>query len=66
MLRGLRGAPSRSLAENFSDAVVAPALAFLLFGLPGLLAYKAINTADSMLGHRSERYESFGQAAGQA
>ncbi len=52
-----------SLAENFSDAVVAPVLAYLLFGLPGLLAYKAINTADSMLGHRTERYASFGWAS---
>ncbi len=60
---GIARSAIESLAENFSDAVVAPALAFLLFGLPGLLAYKAINTADSMLGHRSERYESFGQAA---
>ena len=60
---GVARSAIESLAENFSDAVVAPALAFLLFGLPGLLAYKAINTADSMLGHRSARYESFGQAS---
>ncbi len=52
-----------SLAENFSDGVVAPALAYLFLGLPGLLAYKALNTADSMIGHRSERYAAFGRTA---
>ena len=52
-----------SAAENFSDAVVAPALWFLLFGLPGLIAYRAINTADSMIGHRTARHEAFGWAS---
>ena len=52
-----------SAAENFSDAVVAPALWFLLLGLPGLLAYKAINTADSMIGHLTPRHKDFGWAA---
>ena len=52
-----------SLAENFSDGVVAPALWLALFGLPGLLAYKAVNTADSMIGHRTPRHEAFGWAA---
>jgi adenosylcobinamide-phosphate synthase len=52
-----------SLAENFSDGVVAPLLWMVVAGLPGALAYKAVNTADSMIGHRSERYESFGWAA---
>jgi adenosylcobinamide-phosphate synthase len=52
-----------STAENFSDAVVAPALWFLAFGLPGLFAYKAINTADSMIGHLTDRYKDFGWAA---
>jgi adenosylcobinamide-phosphate synthase len=52
-----------SAAENFSDGVVAPALWFLVLGLPGLFAYKAINTADSMIGHLSERYRDFGWAA---
>lgn len=52
-----------SLAENASDGVVAPALWFALLGLPGLAAYKAINTADSMIGHRTTRYEHFGWAA---
>jgi adenosylcobinamide-phosphate synthase len=52
-----------SLAENASDGVVAPALWFALLGLPGLAAYKAINTADSMIGHRTIRYADFGWAA---
>ena len=52
-----------SAAENFSDGVVAPGLWFLVFGLPGLLAYKAINTADSMIGHLTPRYQDFGWAA---
>ncbi len=52
-----------STAENFSDGVVAPALWFALFGLPGLLAYKAINTADSMIGHLTARHRDFGWAA---
>lgn len=51
-----------SLAENFSDAVVAPSLWGVLLGLPGMVAYKAINTADSMIGHRTPRHEAFGQA----
>lgn len=51
-----------SAAENFSDGVVAPAIWFLLLGLPGLLAYKAINTADSMIGHLNERHKEFGWA----
>lgn len=50
-------------AENFSDGVIAPAFWFLLAGLPGLILYKAINTADSMIGYRSERYAKFGWAA---
>jgi adenosylcobinamide-phosphate synthase len=52
-----------SCAENFSDAVVAPVFWFVLFGLPGLLAYKAVNTLDSMIGHRSERYLEFGMVS---
>lgn len=52
-----------SLAENASDAVVAPTLWLALFGLPGIVAYKLVNTADSMIGHRSERYRHFGWAA---
>ena len=49
-------------SENMSDGVVAPAFWFLLAGLPGLLAYKMINTGDSMIGYRSPRYEQFGWA----
>ena len=52
-----------SLAENASDGVVAPVLWYALLGLPGIVAYKAINTADSMIGHKSERYIYFGWAA---
>jgi len=52
-----------SLAENFSDGVIAPLLWLAVFGLPGGLCYKAINTADSMIGHRNARYEDFGFAA---
>jgi adenosylcobinamide-phosphate synthase len=52
-----------SLAENASDGVTAPALWYLIGGLPGMIAYKAINTADSMIGHISERYRAFGWAA---
>jgi len=52
-----------SLAENTSDGIVAPVLWYALLGLPGIAAYKAINTADSMIGHKSERYLYFGWAA---
>ena len=52
-----------SLAENASDGVTAPALWYLIGGLPGMIGYKAINTADSMIGHLSERYRAFGWAA---
>jgi len=50
-------------AENFSDGIVAPAFWFVVAGLPGMLAYKAINTADSMIGHRTDKHEAFGWAA---
>lgn len=52
-----------SCAENFSDAVVAPAFWFAIAGLPGILVYKIVNTADSMIGHRTERHGEFGWAA---
>jgi adenosylcobinamide-phosphate synthase len=52
-----------SLAENTSDGVVAPVFWGALFGLPGIIGYKAINTLDSMIGHRTERHEAFGWAA---
>jgi adenosylcobinamide-phosphate synthase len=60
---GIARAAIESLAENFSDGVVAPAFWYLLFGLPGLFAYKMANTLDSMIGHRSMRYRHFGWAA---
>ena len=60
---GVCRAAIESCAENFSDGVVAPAFWLALLGLPGLIAYKAINTADSMIGHRSARHEDFGWAA---
>jgi adenosylcobinamide-phosphate synthase len=52
-----------STAENFADGVVAPLLWGAVLGLPGMLAYKAINTADSMIGHRTSRYVDFGRFA---
>jgi adenosylcobinamide-phosphate synthase len=52
-----------SAAENLSDGVVAPALWMLVGGLPGIMIYKAVNTADSMIGHRTPRHEAFGWAA---
>lgn len=52
-----------SLSENFSDGVVAPVLWYAIGGLPGLLAYKMINTADSMIGHLSPRHRDFGRAS---
>jgi adenosylcobinamide-phosphate synthase len=60
---GAARAAIESAAENFSDGVVAPAFWFLLLGLPGIVLYKAVNTADSMIGHRSPRYAEFGWAA---
>ncbi len=60
---GVARAAVESLAENFSDGVVAPAFWYLLLGLPGLCAYKAVNTLDSMIGHRTPRHDSFGKAA---
>ena len=52
-----------SASENLSDGVVAPAFWLLIGGLPGLLVYKLVNTADSMIGYRTERYEDFGRAS---
>ncbi|BDA82597.1 cobalamin biosynthesis protein CobD [Aureimonas sp. SA4125] len=60
---GVCRAAIESLAENASDGIVAPWLFYLVFGLPGLLAYKVLNTADSMIGHMSERHRAFGRAA---
>jgi adenosylcobinamide-phosphate synthase len=60
---GVARAAIESLAENFSDGVVAPLFSLLVAGLPGILIYKAINTADSMIGHLTERHRAFGWAA---
>ncbi|MGB6464901.1 MAG: adenosylcobinamide-phosphate synthase CbiB, partial [Xanthobacteraceae bacterium] len=60
---GIARAAIESLAENFSDAVVAPVLWLAIAGLPGIAVYKAINTADSMIGHRTKRHDAFGWAA---
>jgi len=60
---GIRRASLESLAENTSDGIVAPLFYGVIFGLPGIMAYKAINTLDSMIGHRNARYSDFGWAA---
>ncbi|HWU64610.1 MAG TPA: adenosylcobinamide-phosphate synthase CbiB [Ensifer sp.] len=60
---GVSRAAIESLAENYSDGVVAPAFWYVLLGLPGIFAYKMINTADSMVGHKSETYLHFGWAS---
>ncbi len=59
---GVAKAALETLAENASDGVVAPVFWYALLGLSGLVAYKAINTADSMIGHKSEKYLHFGWA----
>lgn len=60
---GISRAAIESCAENLSDGVVAPAFWFAVAGFPGLLVYKAINTADSMIGHKNEKYHAFGWSA---
>jgi adenosylcobinamide-phosphate synthase len=60
---GVARAAVESAAESFSDGVVAPAFCYLLLGLPGLIVFKIVNTADSMVGHRTPRHEAFGWAA---
>jgi adenosylcobinamide-phosphate synthase len=60
---GIARAAIESLAENASDGIVAPVFWGALFGLPGIIGYKAINTLDSMIGHRTERHEAFGWAS---
>lgn len=59
----VRTAALETLSENLSDGVVAPMFWFLLFGLPGMMAYKMVNTLDSMIGYKNERYADFGFAA---
>lgn len=63
---GISRAAVESLAENFSDGIIAPIFWGLLLGLPGMLAYKALNTADSMIGHKTPRHKAFGWAAARA
>ena len=63
---GISRAAIESLAENFSDGVVAPLFWLLVAGLPGIFSYKAINTADSMIGHKSDSYLAFGWASARA
>ncbi|WP_423955892.1 adenosylcobinamide-phosphate synthase CbiB [Bradyrhizobium sp.] len=60
---GIARAAIESLAENASDGVVAPIFWGAILGLPGIVGYKAVNTLDSMIGHRTERHQSFGWAA---
>ena len=60
---GVASAATETLAESFCDGVIAPAFWFLILGLPGLFAFKAISTADSMIGHRDDRYRDFGWAS---
>jgi len=57
---GVARAAIESAAENFSDGLVAPAFWFAVGGLPGIVLYKAVNTADSMIGHRNDRHAAFG------
>lgn len=60
---GVSRAAIESLAENASDGVIAPVFWYAVAGIPGLLAYKMLNTADSMIGHKNERYRAFGWAS---
>ena len=59
----VRTAALETLAENLSDGVVAPLFWFALLGVPGMLSYKMVNTLDSMIGYRTERYRDFGCVA---
>ena len=60
---GVARAAIESCAENFGDGVVAPVFWYLLFGFPGILVYKAVNTMDSMIGYRTPRHRAFGMTA---
>ncbi len=61
--REVRTAALETLAENLSDGVIAPLFYYMLFGVPGMLAYKMVNTLDSMIGYHTERYLKFGRWA---
>lgn len=63
---GVAAAALESLAESFNDGIVAPAFWLCVGGLPGLFAYKTLNTADSLIGHREPRWRMFGWAAARA
>ncbi|HKS59010.1 MAG TPA: adenosylcobinamide-phosphate synthase CbiB [Steroidobacteraceae bacterium] len=63
---GVAAAAIESLAESFNDGIVAPVFWLAVGGLPGLFAYKALNTADSLIGHREPRWRMFGWAAARA
>ena len=63
--KGVCRASIESLAENFSDGVLAPAFWYAVFGLPGMLVYKMINTADSMIAYKNDKYIWFGRSAAQ-
>jgi adenosylcobinamide-phosphate synthase len=60
---GVARAAIESLAENFGDGLIAPVFWYALFGFPGILVYKAVNTLDSMIGYKSPRYRAFGMTA---
>ncbi len=60
---GIKKAAVETVAENCSDGVTAPLLFMILFGVPGMWGYKAVNTMDSMIGYQNERYRNFGTAA---
>ena len=57
----IRKATFETMSENLSDGIIAPLFYFVCFGVPGVMAYKMINTFDSMIGYRNERYELFGK-----
>lgn len=59
----IRAAALETLAENLSDGVIAPLFWYAVLGVPGMLAYKMVNTLDSMIGYRNERFRSFGKVA---
>lgn len=59
----LNSAAIESLSENINDSVIAPLFYYLIFGLPGAVVYRAVNTLDAMIGYRNEKYEYFGKFA---
>lgn len=59
-MQEIKTAALETLAENLSDGVIAPMFWYIILGLPGMMAYKMVNTLDSMIGYKSERYKDFG------